>query len=160
MARWNVNAILCRSCDEKVENIKGIFNTIKVKDVGASFNIVTFINGIQSTDALRLDYCIDFIDGKKRAYVGNVSLEIDGEARFSNGVIKQGTVENCTNDMICRKIERIRFPQGGDYELKIYGFSEKGIIKDLDSKDEESLLQSFSDSYLMATYPFHVEIIT
>ena len=129
--KWNINVVLCKYCDEEEGTVKEIFNNIKFsKDATPPFYMVTFINGINVGEQLELFYCIDKIDNRpnkiKRARAGKIRLERNGEkAHYPDGSIKKSSVERCCIDMISNRINGIRFPEIGAYELKVYGFTDR-----------------------------------
>ena len=161
--KWNVNVILCESCDEDAGNIQNIFNTIVIKEKTPPFYVVTFINGIGVGEQLELYYCIDKVEhGHRniRAYAGKTKLERIGEAaHYSDGSIKEGTVERCCIDMLSNKISEINFPECGAYELKVYGFTDKEEISRLDQMQNKEKDKMFTNEKLFATYPFKVSKI-
>jgi hypothetical protein len=161
--KWNINVVLCQYCDEKTGTIQQIFNNIKLgKDVTPPFYIVTFINGINVGEQLELFYCIDKVeDGSKikRAHGGRVRLERNGKkARYPDGTYKKSSVERCYIDMVSNRINGIRFPEIGAYELKVYGFTNAEEINKLESMDDKEKDNMFTNERLFATYPFEVTV--
>lgn len=162
--KWNINVILCEYCDEKTGTIQHIFNNIKLgKDVTPPFYMVTFINGINVGEELELFYCIDKVeDGSKmkRAHAGKIRLERKGKkARYSDGTYKKSSVEKCCIDMVSSRIDGIKFPETGAYELKVYGFTDKNEIESLRVLDDDKKKdEMFTIEHLFATYPFEVTI--
>lgn len=160
--KWNVNVVLCEQCDEDVENIQKIFNKITVRNTTPPFYIVTFINGIGVGNCLELFYCIDKVDTAhpKRAYAGKVKFDRKKEAaHFSDGSEKKGTVENCCIDMFRSRVSELKFPGGGEYELKVYGFTDREEVNEIDNMDWKERRSKFTDDNLFATYPFKIDVI-
>lgn len=160
--KWNINVVLCKYCDEEEGTVKEIFNNIKFsKDATPPFYMVTFINGINVGEQLELFYCIDKIDNRpnkiKRARAGKIRLERNGEkAHYPDGSIKKSSVERCCIDMISNRINGIRFPEIGAYELKVYGFTDSEEIERLKQIDDKKKDEMFTNERLVATYPFEV----
>ncbi len=159
--KWNINVVLCKYCDEETGNVQQIFNKIKMdKDVTPPFYMVTFINGLNVGNQLALFYCIDKIEAGsqiKRAHAGKIRLERKVDAtNSSNNTIENNTVENGYIDMVSSRINGIKFPGLGAYELKVYGFTDKTEIARVDQMDNKKRDNEFTNEHLFATYPFEV----
>ena len=130
------------------------------KDVTPPFYMVTFINGLNVGNQLALFYCIDKIEAGsqiKRAHAGKIRLErkVD-ETNSSNNTIENNTVENGYIDMVSSRINGIKFPGLGAYELIVYGFTDKTDIARVDQMDNKKRDNEFTNEHLFATYPFEV----
>lgn len=84
-------------------------------------------------------------------------MERNGEkAHYPDGSIKKSSVERCCIDMISNRINGIRFPEIGAYELKVYGFTDSEEIEKLKQIDDKKKDEMFTNERLVATYPFEV----
>lgn len=156
-SRWNINTIMCKYCNDDITDIKGIFDGINIKEEAPTFYIVTFINGINVGEPVELIYCIDEVRGKRRAYLGKIKMMQKKKlACFKDGTEKVGTMNNCSIDAVCRKIEKADFPSEGAYELKVFGYIGENEIKKIDLLNDEDILSKLEDEKLMSTYPFRV----
>ena len=158
--KWNINSFLCESADEKVTNIKNIFDTLRIKKDGtASFTIVTMLNAFKCDESsFRLYYFMEQLDKDQMAYLGNSYFERDSSKSLSSSRPKSsGCVESAVSMMIRVDVKGVNFPSTGQYELQVYKYDNTDA-ENIDDKSPEEQGKWAEQQHLVATYPFNVYI--
>lgn len=160
MRHLNVNILLCRKCDDEVNNIYNIFNEVKLnKDNMASFSIVTLLNGFDDEyEKISLYYYMQKCssDGKNPfLYLGKSTIKMTSENKsFSTGEDQKCTKNNAIQEIFKSYLENVRFLGKGQYEIQVYLYKD-GEIPEKDPRISKEIKKEVrNDEHLVALYDF------
>lgn len=149
--KWNINILLCEECDERMENIKNIFNSLYTKkDGNVHFDIVTIMNAINpDEERFGLYYFIEKVSKENSmiSYVGGLVCDRIGG--------RDGYDSTCGMERM--SVDLDSFPGLGQYEIKV--FKHDGNDAKEISGDEKEIKHYYNPDKLISTYPFEIKKI-
>ena len=160
MEKLNINILLCEKCEDNLQSIYNIFDTIKLDaKKSASFTIVTQINGFEVTfNRLGLFYFIKKHnpDGKSSyKYLGRTLIEKSGETKkISTGENRISSKENSIQEITQTYLNNVSFLDIGQYEIQVFFYKDDDIPQDKDNLTLEEKRTLRQEDHLVALYDF------
>lgn len=160
MEKLNINILLCEKCEDKLQSIYNIFDTIKLDaKKSASFTIVTQINGFEVTfNRLGLFYFIKKhnLNGKNAyKYLGRTLIEkIEGAKKISTGENQLSSKENSIQEITQTYLNNVSFLDIGQYEIQVFLYKDDDIPQDKDNLTLEEKKALRKDDHLVALCDF------
>lgn len=154
--KWNINVMLCRKADEEVSNIENIFDKLVIKkNRGADFTIVTVTSSIcADEERFGLFYFIEYFDkDNERNKFLYLCSSIYGKDEQRTEL---SSVEGASNGISQIRIRGCKFPNEGNYEIKVYKYDDDELSENY-NKQAKEMLKYAEESHLVSVYSFKVE---